>query len=33
MTDLLMAIGRHGTGPALALFITGLAAAYSAENR
>lgn len=33
MADLIMAIGRHGTGPALAIFITGIAAAYRREDQ
>lgn len=33
MADLLMAVGRHGTGPALAIFITGIAAAQWIEGR
>lgn len=33
MADLLMAIGRHGTGPALAIFITAIAAAQWIEDR
>ncbi len=33
MADLLMAIGRHGIGPAFALYVAANAAAYWWENR
>ncbi len=33
LADLLMAIGRHGTGPAFALFVAGIAAAQWWEDR
>ncbi len=33
MTEILMAIGRHGIGPAFALYITATTVAYWAETR